>query len=102
MRTKRSDDMFKWKEWDDGDRKYLDKEKHYLRYHQDVVEESSMVIPFEYYPAIKKLLRRSKLQVVKQKPILMVRVAPFIHHPVEVCDDITIEIGKTYEVQEWD
>ena len=92
----------KWIKCNDCDRKYLDKEKHYIKYHQDDIKKPSMLIPFEYYPAIKKLLRRSKLQVVKQKPILMVRVAPFIHHPVEVCDDITIEIGKTYEVQEWD
>jgi len=85
---------FNWEKCNKCDKKYLDKEKHDEKYHKD------MMIPFEYYPIIRKLLKGSKLQVVKQKPKLMVRVAPFIHHPVEICDDITMEIGKTYMVQE--
>jgi hypothetical protein len=102
---------FNWTRCEDCDRKYLpsQKEKHYEKFHNDDpieseetrdVKEDIPSIPFIYNDKVKKLLKKSKLQVIRQKPQLMVKVAPFIHHSVELNDDIAFEIGKTYIIKE--
>jgi hypothetical protein len=94
---------FNWISCEDCDRKYLNKKDHYEKYHNEEkrdVKEDIPSIPFIYNDRVKKLLKKSKLQVIRQKPELLVKVAPFIHHPVELDDDITFEIGKTYIIKE--
>lgn len=90
---------FNWQKCNKCDRKYLDEMKHNARYHE-IDETLTTMIPIEHNDEVKELLRRGKIQVVKQKPELLVRITPFVHHEVDVGDDITLEIGKTYKVEE--
>ena len=87
---------WKWITCDECGRKYQNEEKHYLKYHT----RDKSIIPYEDYSTVQDLLRRSKLQVVKQKPDLLIKIAPFIHRDVVINDDITLEIGKLYKVME--
>ena len=91
---------FNWEKCKNCDRKYIPslKEKHYEKYHSGSVVEIP-IIPFEHNAEVKKLLRRSRLQVVKQKPDLLIRIAPFNHQPTSV-GDMHLKVGQTYKVEE--
>ena len=89
---------FNWQKCNKCGRKYLNKERHEEKYHQ-MDDTLTAMIPKEYNTEVKNLLRRSKLQVVKQKPDLLIRIAPFNHQPTMV-GDITLEVGQTYKVEE--
>ena len=85
---------FNWKECEKCGRKHLNAEKHYEKFHKKELP----TIPIENYPEVQFLLKKSKLQVVRQKPELLIRIAPFNHQPTSV-GGITLEIGKTYKVE---
>lgn len=88
---------FNWQKCDECDRKYLSKEQHDEKYHP--AAEETLIIPFEYNAEVKTLLRKGKLQVVKQRPDLLIRITSFNHQPTSV-GDIHLKVGQTYKVEE--
>jgi hypothetical protein len=76
-----------------------DMEAHFRKYHPEKANRFTVKISSLYKDKLIDLVRKNKIQTIKNKPRWIFRLSPLVHDTLEVDDELSLEVGKAYELR---